>query len=731
MRKGEVGKRRVLAIGMVAASAVLATVYPRAQVRSGANDGAALAGASVVLRPTDHPVLSPRASDLWFVPDAPADRPPSGAVAEFAAAMALADGGSFDKALPLLTRSSVRDGVLGHYAVYVAAVAELRLGRPADARAALQDLQRQPLVGHISELAALAEAECAEALDDYAGAAAIYARLAAGRPAARDEVLMRLGGAAKHAGDLEDARDAFGRVYFDFPASELAPLAEKEYDVLPNVERIAPGSARVALELERAERLYARGAYPEARVAFQKIRTASTGADRDRVQFRLAQIDYHTGRARQARTALLPFTEKGPHQAEALYFYARASRNSGDHATYVRTARRVADRFPAEPWAEAALDSLATHYILVNDEATAEVVFRELYAKYPKSTDAPRAAWRAGWHAYRQKRYADAVAFFDHAAADFPRADYRPSWLYWSGRAYEHLGQQERAEERLMLAAADYLNSYYGRLAIQRLKGRVPPPRVVSDRPAASTAPLRTDAVVRALIEAGRYDEAVAELEYAQRTWGESPALRATISWIQRQQGQTRTGQEQFDLLRGSITTMRRTYPQFMASGGERLPREVLTHIFPLAYWDLIRKYAGQRNLDPFLVAALMAQESTFVPAVRSSAGAVGLMQLMPDTARRLARRLGLTYSSRLLTDAEANIRMGTLHLADRVAEFGELHLALASYNAGEAPVHRWKAERPGVPQDEFIDDIPYPETQNYVKRVLGTVEDYRLLYGQ
>jgi soluble lytic murein transglycosylase len=63
--------------------------------------------------------------------------------------------------------------------------------------------------------------------------------------------------------------------------------------------------------------------------------------------------------------------------------------------------------------------------------------------------------------------------------------------------------------------------------------------------------------------------------------------------------------------------------------------------------------------------------------------------------------------------------------------EFGALHLALASYNAGERAVREWVAERPGVPRDEFIDDIPYPETQNYVKRILGTAEDYRRLYAQ
>jgi soluble lytic murein transglycosylase len=175
---------------------------------------------------------------------------------------------------------------------------------------------------------------------------------------------------------------------------------------------------------------------------------------------------------------------------------------------------------------------------------------------------------------------------------------------------------------------------------------------------------------------------------------------------------------------------IKRAYPQFMASGGEQLPHEILTTIFPLSYWDLIRKYSAQHDLDPYLIAALMAQESTFVRDIRSRAGAYGLMQMMPRTGRAYARKLKLRYSTRLLTTPETNVRMGTAYFADKIREFGGVHVALASYNAGETAVRRWLRERPDLPQDEFIDDIPYPETQQYVKRILGTAEDYRRLYG-
>jgi soluble lytic murein transglycosylase len=175
---------------------------------------------------------------------------------------------------------------------------------------------------------------------------------------------------------------------------------------------------------------------------------------------------------------------------------------------------------------------------------------------------------------------------------------------------------------------------------------------------------------------------------------------------------------------------MRRAYPQFMAAGGEQLPPDILRVIFPLDYWPLIEKYSDAHKLDPYLMTALIAQESTFTRDIRSSANAVGLMQLIPPTARTVARQLGIRYSAAILTQPETNIRLGMKYFKDMVDKFGAPHYALAGYNAGPHRVVRWKAERPGFAQDEFIDDIPFQETQNYVKRILGTADDYRRLYG-
>jgi soluble lytic murein transglycosylase len=690
------------------------------------------APAAAILAPTNHPVLPRDLSQLWLAPRAVGTAAANASASDFLAAMKVADKADYTKALPLLTRAAAGSGPYADYATYYAGLAQLRLGRPAEARRVFQQLLARRPVGYLAEAAALAEAECAEGLREYDDAVEIYERLATVRTTAPEDVLMRLGVAAKSAGNLRKAGEAFGRVLYDFPLSNVAPLAETEYASLPNVQPLTPGSQRYRLELGRAERLFGARRYAEARKVFVALRPLSAGDDREIIDLRLAETDYHQKRTRAARDALKPMTTKASRKGEALYFYAMAVGDLGEAGEYRQTIRRIVDEFPTESWAEEALNNQATRHILADQDDQADIVFRELHEKYPRGVHGERAAWKAGWRAYRQRRFADTVKYFERAAADFPRADHRPAWLYWAGRAHDALNQPTLADERYTLAAADYLNSYYGRLALKRLEGRVPPPRVLGE-PTSVLPPPPNEPTIRALLSVDRLDEALNELRYAQRAWGDSPALQATTAYVYRRKGQSESETtEKFNLLRGSITLMRRAYPQFMAAGGQDLPRDILVHIFPLAYWDLIRKYSALNDLDPYLIAALMAQESTFVPGIRSHANAYGLLQLWPPTARLMARKLKIPYSSRLLTTPEPNVRMGTAHFADLIRDFGAVHLALASYNAGPSPVKRWLVERPGLTdREEFIDDIPYPETQNYVKRILGTAEDYRRLYKE
>ena len=148
----------------------------------------------------------------------------------------------------------------------------------------------------------------------------------------------------------------------------------------------------------------------------------------------------------------------------------------------------------------------------------------------------------------------------------------------------------------------------------------------------------------------------------------------------------------------------------------------------PLRWPEALIGASRESGLDPWLIAAVARQESTFAAHAVSPRGAIGVLQLVPSTARGHSRALGLG-SSPDLRNPELNIRLGARELAYLVRRFGALEPALAAYNAGETRVRRWWRRR-SDPQ-RFTEDIPVPETYNYVRRVVYLSEAYRLAHQE
>ncbi|MBI3050423.1 MAG: transglycosylase SLT domain-containing protein [Acidobacteria bacterium] len=696
---------------------------------------AAAAGESAAISTTNHLPLPGHPSLYWLVPDAALSRasvPPSteSPSARFARGVRLIQEGDFAAALPLVQGADLDSTPLAHYRRYYTGVALLGLQRFEEAEAVFDAIDDR-VEGHLEEAAPLRLAEAALGRGDARAAADVLNDLSDETLTAPEEVFLRLGAAYEAAGDPARALRAYYRVYYEFPLTTQAIAAQEAIERLQTPGLVPPD--RFRLELGRAERLFDAGRWAQARPAYAELAAAATGDERELVAIRLAACDYQLGRHRASRDGLRPYLKSASREAEVRFWYLSATRGLGDHAGYVALVRELVADHPESRWAEEALNDLASHYIRLEDEDAADQVLRELMRRFPRGRHTDRAAWKVGWRAYRQGQYGDASRTFELAAATFPRADYRPSWLYWAARSRDRLHEPAAATALYRVVAADYLNSYYGRLASAILADRKAAPvhPIVRTDPGAAPAPLvPTDAVVRALVALELHDAALDEVEYARKAWGDSAALQATAAWIRHRRGLQPGAADRFADVRGAITLMRRAYPQFMAAGGERLPADILRVIFPLDYWPLIRKYSEAHRLDPYLMTALIAQESTFTADVRSPANAVGLMQLIPATGRRYAGKLGIRFSTRALTQPETNIRLGMRYFRDLMDRFGASHYALAGYNAGERRVARWIAERPGLAQDEFIDDIPFLETQNYVKRILGTADDYRRLYG-
>ncbi|HJU44505.1 MAG TPA: transglycosylase SLT domain-containing protein [Vicinamibacterales bacterium] len=682
--------------------------------------GAALVGGVTLagqqkLSPTAHPPVPAELSSMWLVPAQGAKLSP--ALSNFVRGVKLIE--EDDKpaaALPLVGDKALASTPLADYAKFYTGLALMKLKRYAEADRVLGDLAARQIDGHLPEDAAFLQAEIREAQDDDKGAVAIYESLVTRKLARPHLAWLRLGLAAGKAGQPMRSVEALQRAYYDYPTTAESDEAGDELDR----QDVEVDAVLAPKELARAETLFQARRWTHAKESYTSVRSFVSGADRDRVAMRIAAAEIALGRYREGRDALRPLLDSA-HAEEAHFHYVTATRGLGLKNDHRKLARAYVDRFPSSPFAEEILNNLASAHIVDDEDTEADAVFREILDRYPAGRFAERAAWKAGWTAYREGRFTDALQYFDKGSAQFPRSDYRPSWLYWAGRAAQQAGDIETGIARLRLAATDYHNSYYGRLAITRLKDTRGGKIASTLQKAPATIDIPTATRIATLLSVGLNRQAMDELLYAQRMWGDSPQLQATIALTHRRLGNVRAG----------INAMKRAYPQYLAAGGERLPAPILQVIFPVDYWPLLQKYSKQRGLDPYLVAALVAQESNFDAGVRSHANAYGLMQILPSTGRQYARKLGVRpFSTRRLTEAEVNVRLGTQIFADSIDKFGGVHFALAAYNAGDSRVLRWMKEKPGLPQDEFIDDIPFPETQNYVKRILGTAEDYRYLYS-
>jgi soluble lytic murein transglycosylase len=282
-------------------------------------------------------------------------------------------------------------------------------------------------------------------------------------------------------------------------------------------------------------------------------------------------------------------------------------------------------------------------------------------------------------------------------------------WRYWRARSLQQQGAQATGAAEALLAALAETRSFYGFLAADRLKrgyAMVDRPLQISD--AEFTALLTKPAFTRAVELFLVGDETNAQREWQQALSAMNPQevlaagkLAERISWY-----------------RNGITALSQV--SYWDDLGVR---------FPLAYQDLIGAQARQTQLDSTFIYAIARQESAFISNARSSAGALGLMQLMPATARDVAKTLSLRLGSNQdILEPSTNLRLGSRYLAQMLQDFGGNRiLATAAYNAGPGRVRQWRAQSASAqPVDLWIETIPFNETRNYVQNVLT----YAVIYG-
>ncbi|MBN1207976.1 MAG: transglycosylase SLT domain-containing protein [Myxococcaceae bacterium] len=445
-------------------------------------------------------------------------------------------------------------------------------------------------------------------------------------------------------------------------------------------------------------------------------------------------------RAIQVLTPVVQQCQSPEVRPQALYLlgYSQSVMDPDDAITTYDTLARD---YPEHGYADDALFFEA--WILQRRERMDEALARyeEAAQRYPAGNFSSEALFRAFWLHQRRGEVPAALASLQ-AVEGLPQAARTDEALwrarYWHARVLEVQSQLDAALDSYERIANERPASWYGMLARSRL-ALLAPGRLVRAKPAPEATvaavtepgmvwplplgPLSQDPHFAAGVELirlgmpGAVDELLA---VDQRALSEEPA-RLLYQVIQH----TGRGWAARKVARVSL--------RHEASGPlSPSSRPIWEATWPLAYRSLIQRQAKAARVDPDLLQGLIREESRFNPRARSSTGALGLTQLMPKTAREVAASLKLaSVGEQTLLQPAQNVRLGAAYLGQLLRRFnGNSAFAVAAYNAGPTAVERWKKALPQAELDEWVEHIAFEETREYVKRVLGSYNAYKLLYA-
>ncbi len=602
---------------------------------------------------------------------------------------------------------------LADHAAALAAQAWLAAKRAPEAEASVRRaLDRVPesVVGAVL-FDALARARLAQG--DAAGARAAWREAIArgpgeGADATRQALAESLAGAGEIALAASELRtlwvDAAGRSEGEEAGRRLAAL-----------EARLGGPLRGGADwVRRGDQLFERQRSESALAAYESALAARIdGEDRHRVQRRRADCLFRLRRYREAESA---FAALGA-DPDARVWQARSLARAG------RVDEAIAQLDGIGSEALGASSAWARYLAgLLYEGRGKDERARALFAASLDGADekvATQALWRLGWNSYTSGDREAARQRFRTLVARYTDPLDRLAARYWAARSFEG---EDAAESRRELSeiAAEYPFSYYGWRAAARSEAQ---PRAQLRAPIAdgdAAVGERDLFAARVLVAAGLHDAGLRALQPL--------AARATNVDDRIAVGRLYVAAGDFHRAQ---TLVVEAYAEPLARGVAPGQEALWQLAWPDAFAaERRRTQPADARIDPWFVASILREESGYRPDAVSVSGALGLLQLMPDTATRLSREAGLgDVSPSQLLRPELNLRLGTLYLDRLVRRFdGALEAVAASYNAGPDSVSSWRTG-PARPADEWVEAIPYDETRGYAKRVLRSFHVYRTLH--
>lgn len=389
----------------------------------------------------------------------------------------------------------------------------------------------------------------------------------------------------------------------------------------------------------------------------------------------------------------------------------------------------VINQFPTQ--AGEALVEKAKILDNLNSKTSAQQTRQILLTKFSNSDAAAEYRWQIA-EQYAQKK--DLVAAWQWAqqlALKNPDHKLAPKASFWIGKWAMKLGRSQDAKTAFESVLMRYPQSYYAWRSAVALGWKVGDFNTVRqlqpqvNKLSNNFIPVAGSEVFQQLYQLGLKTEAwnqfQAELSNRENL---SVAEEFTYGLMELEQGKNLRGINRISELEEL------NEPENQAEW-EKLQQtpEYWQALYPFPFEDKIIKWSQARQLNPLLVTALIRQESRFEPKIESSAGALGLMQVMPETGKHVAQQIGLQNYS--LTNPEDNVNLGTSYLDYTHSRYNNNSmLAVASYNAGPNAVARWVSKYGLKDFDEFVEQIPYSETKGYVESVFGNYWNYMLIYN-
>ena len=634
-------------------------------------------------------------------------------------------------------RKAVGEKLLREYVLYWQAQASLALGQKEAALEQLQSIQRDFPDSAMTELTVSSLAQTAleigkgevalAALDTYPNTNAKPALLLL-RAQAHEKI-----SAAKTEKPFAAAADYLD-LYYRFPLNDESKAAGQQIPALhSSLGESFPG-VPLQTQIARAEAFYIAKRWRDASTEFASLLPKLSGADHQRADLRIVQCEVELG-GKLEQLSEISLTDPEL-DAERIFSVAQAHRGLKLEAELLEDVDQLVKRYPQSSWTADALFGAGNFYWVNLDRARAAEFYRRSLDISQDGKNAFIAEWRLAWTAYLDRK-PEAADMLEAYVRRYPVSSYVQDALYWLGRSYERSGNTGLARSFYLADANRFPLTYFGAKAAERVR---PEPDGIGDSPvdiaesvsvipAAPPVPALDQPVLAAAEERQARAHALsdiafdssAELEYrAAYAATHAPKFLIDAGGAAIAAGHYGAG----------MAAVRQAIPQLEARRIADVPYDAWRAAFPLPYELNLRSEAARNQLDPMLVAGLIRQESAFESKAMSHAGAIGLMQVEPTTALKVARQLKVRYARARLTDPGYNLQLGSCYLANLIQAFGTPEAALAAYNAGEDHVVQWTTGQNYLETGEFVESIPFTETREYVQIVIRNSDVYRQVYG-